>query len=91
LTKVATVTVAPFAAAFLPFVAQGGIGQIVQIFSRLFPFQRGLIHEYWAPNFWAIYHFTDKLINILVSRFFVSNSISFREVSSDLHQLKILP
>jgi alpha-1,3-glucosyltransferase len=91
LGKVGAVTLLPFIASFLPFVIAGGFRQIPQIISRLFPFQRGLIHEYWAPNFWALYHFADKLVNIVLSRFLVTSRISMQELSGDLHQLKVLP
>jgi alpha-1,3-glucosyltransferase len=78
LAKLGIVTLIPFIVAFLPFVIRGGFEQVAQIFSRLFPFERGLIHDYWAPNFWAIYYFIDKLANILLARFIPSSNISFR-------------
>ena len=89
LIKIGIITLIPFAVSFGPFFIIGGFSQIGQIMSRLFPFQRGLIHDYWAPNFWALYYFLDKVLNLVITRM-SSQSISMKQ-AGDLHQLSVLP
>jgi hypothetical protein len=61
--QLAAIACTALALAFGPFLIQkNGAEQISQIISRLFPFGRGLVHAYWAPNVWALYCMCDKLL-----------------------------
>jgi alpha-1,3-glucosyltransferase len=56
--KLGAVVLTPILVAFGPFLV---MGQLETVLKRLFPFQRGLCHAYWAPNFWALYSFVDRV------------------------------
>ena len=67
--QLAGIAVVALAAAFGPFILQtNGLDQLAQIISRLFPFGRGLVHAYWAPNIWALYCASDKLLYIIITK-----------------------
>lgn len=59
LFKLGAAVLGVFGVAFGPFAY---MGQADQLLERLFPFSRGLCHAYWAPNVWAMYSFTDRVL-----------------------------
>ncbi|KAL4504169.1 hypothetical protein ABPG72_021007 [Tetrahymena utriculariae] len=65
LSKLGLCVFTVFLISFLPFLS---LDSIRQILSRMFPFQRGLVHAYWAPNFWALYCFADKVLSTLARK-----------------------
>ena len=50
-----------FAVSLGPVLIQGSGSALLR---RLFPFQRGLCHAYWAPNLWALYATLDKVLSL---------------------------
>ncbi|AMD21232.1 HEL048Wp [Eremothecium sinecaudum] len=72
LFKLGGVVLLIFTICFAPFITV-----MPQLIARLFPFSRGLTHAYWAPNFWAIYSFVDKVLAAVMLRMpYVHNCVS---------------
>src|SRR5690606_37881386 len=85
LIKLGVVVLIPFIISFGPFIY---LEQIHQVISRLFPFKRGLVHSYWAPNFWSLYTFAD----VVLGRFFGLQSVHKSTIGVvGLSETNILP
>ncbi|KAK8807261.1 hypothetical protein WA158_004020 [Blastocystis sp. Blastoise] len=73
----ASVVIITFFISFYPFLMPSSqprslltlTTNLKQLYSRLFPFKRGLIHTYWAPNIWALYTFLDNILTFICSLF----------------------
>jgi len=61
-----------------------------QILKRLFPFKRGLLHTYWAPNIWALYSFLDKILSKVLKKSGVSKNLSSLGLTQDV-SFDVLP
>lgn len=74
LTFPATATISVFIFIWFPFLLRPET--LPHIYSRLFPFNRGLLHANWPANFWAIYASLDKFLTLVVDPIRKSDAIT---------------
>ncbi|SCV03649.1 LAMI_0H09846g1_1 [Lachancea mirantina] len=88
LFKLGSVVMVIFAVCLAPFYSV-----MPNLLTRLFPFSRGLTHAYWAPNFWALYSFVDKVLTFVFLKVpyvhnFLSRFISPPLIPATIEQIK---
>ena len=72
------------ALAFGPVYYYGMTGQMVR---RLFPLERGLIHAYWAPNFWALYATAEKVSTFFLGAKSATNGVPVVSMMSGMSEM----
>lgn len=85
LLGISTITV--FMISFGPFIYYNQMDIVIK---RLFPFKRGLFHAYWAPNFWSLYAFVDRVLIRIIPTFSTITSSATRGIVGDT-EFGILP
>ena len=78
LFRLAAVVLGVTAVAILPLVMSG---QLNAAMARLFPFGRGLVHDYMASNMWTLYMLLDKAVGQFLRI----------GLNADINALRVLP
>lgn len=78
--QIGLATIFVFALSIGPFLI---LGQGQQLLSRLFPFTRGLMHTYWAPNAWACVTLLDRVLLRVAKRLHMNLAVSSAGIASN--------